>query len=844
MGWFTKAFKRDHKDPGTTPPPSRADRSATNSRGVPGSNGGGRKSGLGLAGPSANGTGAPTPNRVTNSDRSMHLALLERGAASAATPNRREQQDRDLALAYSLALQEHRSQVETRAQTVARRSPPQPVFFSPMPSLGRGRPLGQDILAASALADSQYEARQANELARASEAAYEAEVNRVLEASLKTASYDDLLRDIKLWSIDLAAVTEDVADALDRIVHRRKETQIKLTKAADANDERKVRKLTWMAEQLPAAESRVRDLAEQIAPVGVAVTQLQDLRDTVTERWPPIGNAEGERDDIIAKLFKDLNFPELLAPLRSGDVSLGSSVSKHNTAANVRDLLTELLEQALKIPKMPRQRSTTSLTSGSTFASSPAAAIDFDKRSSKTSESDIDAGVSANKTDTPGSSPYLGEGVMDPRALSPGSQLGGAPFHKHPHERQHSAPSTPRSPSQVRPPSSLLESAVLPHDLIGLSLDHSSQEPNSASTPPDQTGLLQKPSLGLDAASADPATDITDQPILPPPSASLTFSTTFSSPSSSAATRNPFLRLLSSSASFKKETTTPVPFQLSTSKPRANNSGTSRLSLDEFRRIPSLVTLHNELQRDRGVVAQTIAWRPGHVMPASGNSNSRCQVAVLDSTIPAPHAAAAFEPANPLELVEFVRAHDALPHDICTVPMAGADRWTTMQAAAASYHVLSSSAIKLSTWSVPEGSSPTTECYRLVESVADVSVKASVVAHPHEPLRQAMARHRLQFDESVLHRLRRAAHHAALVVMRHALQCSEAAQRAKGSWQRGAVLQPLGHAVMAAFAVHQLAGGFAGEAASVCEQLVDLTMHQARGIDPKWFRGHKVVCEH
>lgn len=64
----------------------------------------------------------------------------------------------------------------------------------------------------------------------------------------------------------------------------------------------------------------------------------------------------------------------------------------------------------------------------------------------------------------------------------------------------------------------------------------------------------------------------------------------------------------------------------------------------------------------------------------------------------------------------------------------------------------------------------------------------------------------------------------------------------KKSWRRQSnVLKPLGHAVIASFAVHQLAGGFGGEAAEICDRLVSETVHFARQIDPKWFRGHKVV---
>lgn len=54
-------------------------------------------------------------------------------------------------------------------------------------------------------------------------------------------------------------------------------------------------------------------------------------------------------------------------------------------------------------------------------------------------------------------------------------------------------------------------------------------------------------------------------------------------------------------------------------------------------------------------------------------------------------------------------------------------------------------------------------------------------------------------------------------------------------------LRPLGHALVSSFSVHQLSGGFGGEAAELCDDLLDRTVHCARQLDPKWFRGTKVV---
>lgn len=66
-------------------------------------------------------------------------------------------------------------------------------------------------------------------------------------------------------------------------------------------------------------------------------------------------------------------------------------------------------------------------------------------------------------------------------------------------------------------------------------------------------------------------------------------------------------------------------------------------------------------------------------------------------------------------------------------------------------------------------------------------------------------------------------------------------RRTKGSWQRQAVLQPLGHAVMGIFPVHQFAGGFSAATAAVAERVVERTEHYARLIDPKWLRSTRLV---
>ena len=66
-------------------------------------------------------------------------------------------------------------------------------------------------------------------------------------------------------------------------------------------------------------------------------------------------------------------------------------------------------------------------------------------------------------------------------------------------------------------------------------------------------------------------------------------------------------------------------------------------------------------------------------------------------------------------------------------------------------------------------------------------------------------------------------------------------RRAKGSWQIGAVVKPLGSAFIGAFKVHQFCGGFNLRCAALFDTLHERTLHYSRMMDPAWFRSSKVA---
>jgi hypothetical protein len=259
--------------------------------------------------------------------------------------------------------------------------------------------------------------------------------------------------------------------------------------------------------------------------------------------------------------------------------------------------------------------------------------------------------------------------------------------------------------------------------------------------------------------------------------------------------------------------------------------------VENLRRLPALISLHYELIKDNGVVSKAVQWEEGD---GAGDPFSLGRLAKPMKTSLPPVNANDVAFVNIEDLVSFVDQHhgfiECLPPEILSQ-----ERWGMMRVAAYVYLTLQNTSLTLSQWETPENVLATEECRRLTSFISRIMGPFSLVSYPGSQFRQLLSKLNLPWDDSVVSKVRCATQHAAIMIMLYALETSEAAERAKGSWQRQAVLQPLGYAVMAATAAHQLSGGFNAAATSVCELLVEKTIHYARLIDPKWFRGHKVV---
>lgn len=279
--------------------------------------------------------------------------------------------------------------------------------------------------------------------------------------------------------------------------------------------------------------------------------------------------------------------------------------------------------------------------------------------------------------------------------------------------------------------------------------------------------------------------------------------------------------------------TSPVPFHLSTGRPRYERTGIP-IQVHNLRRIPALISLQYELHKDRGVVSEAVGWtrtvsKKGGIRP----------VALEPRNPPLSVETASFSSVD--ELVDFVRENGGI---LSTFPARfdSNDRWSVIRAAAEAYHALHGASQQFEVWEVSSDALFLEDCRRLVKLVSLVSAQLAAVASATDPLRVALTKHKLPWNQSIVSEVRWAVQNAAAVTMRQGVLASEEAERLRGSWQRQAVLRPLGYAVMAAAAAHQLAGGFNNNSGTVCDQLIERTVHYARLIDPKWFRGTKVVA--
>jgi len=637
-------------------------------------------------------------------------------ASSSNIGSSQEQQDADLALAYSLAHQEQ-LHIQNHSQT------PLPDSRPALPAAPQGFK-DVDVEIAAALAESEFSARQADEFARTSEAVYQAAVSKALEVSLKTVSYDDVLRDIKLWSIDLSAATDDVHTALDKVVRRQDEIAAKLEHAIMSGEERRINKYSWTIEQLPVAESRLRDLGQRLAPVGVAVMRLEDLREDVIATSPPLDEAESKRDEIIGKLFRDMGAAGLRPPSRGSDEAGPSNSSAAQTPMEIRDLVASLIEDAQKLPKMPRRRSDASLQSSSTV----------DTAAGQTAHGEEDTGGNSLSFASPPTAP-----------LAPVSPVSGIPD-------LISFPLTPEAPCVPLASSSDLmdDAVVLVSELPLPDTSHELQEAEVA-------GALSLPQ------SSDVVEEESRRSSAPSTAGSDRSSGTAGSCTPAASGRR------------RGSTTTPVPFQLSASRQRPSRSiGAAPATAEPIHRIAAFVSLHYELVKDTGVVSQAVSWKE-----SAKDATTRFE---SDARLPpSPSNVIAFTAQSPPHLVEYVKAQGGMSTNSLPLRFNATNKWSVMCAAAVAIDSLTIATQELSAWEVTEAAggkdSAGIECRRLWEYMIKVAVHAGTVTHAHDPLRLAIVKHGLPWDEETIPRLRWAAQHAAAGVMKLALACAEDAER-------------------------------------------------------------------
>ncbi|KAI8101286.1 hypothetical protein M9435_001394 [Picochlorum sp. BPE23] len=604
-----------------------------------------------------------------------------------------------------------------------------------------------DIHLARALADSQYAARQADALSKTRESVYEAAVSKAMEESIATVDYDNLLRDIKMWTIDLSAASDDVVSALSMVSKRRKELGSKLDKALEKGDTHRVAKMLWEEEKLPEIQDRIENLQENMVPIAIAVSDLESLREKVMSANPPIGESQKDRDEIIENLFRSLRNMKLdwSNPRATEEYEIQTS-EDCNDSSDLRELIASLVDDARRIPRIPDK----------VLGEAEAMVRDIFAEY----EASVDLDESVEKSDSQN------------RVCSLDEEAHGAP---------------------------------------------SECKTEISSTPTEMQQLVKR--------NISSSAEVSEAPLR------------------NSSNRNELEKMKNTNASVAKvkprAATVPQPFNLSKSREKRNNAKAASKTEWPIRRVPAFFTLHHEILTDRGIVNQTVDWESREYVVESASSQYH--------TIPAPVNVDEFYSEDTYELVDYVKKHARSFGDqplAANIPSSSKheEKWYAMCEVAGAIETLESASEQFLTWSVDSSENITESCHALKALVTQTLSIIADTAYAHDTLRLTMKKHKLPWNEKLISQVRWDAQHAAFVIMRAALDCADEAERKRGAFKRQKnVLKPLGQAVIATFSVHQLSGGFGGEAAQICDELVDLTVHYARLLDPKWFRGTKVV---
>ena len=697
-----------------------------------------------------------------------------------------------------------------------------------------------DLHVARALAESQFAARQADELQKARDSLFDAAVSKAMEASISTADYDHLLRDMKMWMIDLDATSDDVVSELTLVRKREDEISGKIERALEKGDTHRLTRLLWEQENLPEVKRRIEALQETMVPVGIASSDLLALRQRILASYPPVTESQKARDRIIDELFTSLKGALANGPSSRragngvGDVrdvrdvrdaaagpSVSSSTSKSKSkssksksapnliktsedcqdSSDLRCLIVGLVDDAKKIPRAPES------------------IVKEAKSMVRNAFKEQQASVSINLSDIQAPD----ETESDDRGDRDGDS------------------ESKTEVSSIKSTATELQSLIRKKtaiDSVGVSVDAGDdgghgrpRRDEDVRTSSNKAGLDQRlRKENKDKLGMEPEANTETDPAL-------------------KETRDGKLhKRLSKPAA--RTTTDPRPFNLSKSRARGQTKTNHKKgNLPPIRRVPAFFSLTHELLTDNGIVSQSVDWQSREYSIESLSASKY-------HTVPAPVNVDEFYSEDIHELLSYVKKHYRSFGDqpkSATLPTSSKDgkeeKWYTMVEVAGAIEGLLNACESFLTWRLPataESSSDaiSASCHDLKRTVNQTLSIIADTAYAHDTLRVAVRKHRLPWDETLISQVRWDAQHAASIIMQAAIDCAEDQERKRGfkrSTTQKSVLKPLGQAVIATFAVHQLSGGFGGEAALICDQLVDLCVHYARQLDPKWFRSTKVV---
>ncbi|KAL6779911.1 hypothetical protein ACKKBG_A14270 [Auxenochlorella protothecoides x Auxenochlorella symbiontica] len=774
-----------------------------------------------------------------------------RGAQRA---QRAEQEAMDAALALELARSEslHRS-ARGVVPPASSGGPP-----TPAPVAATEEPAPHDMASdqdeglALALAESvklaEARSAEADDTARS----FQSAVAMAMAASLSSATYDDLLRDVSCWVRDLRGSCGDVEAALREVAASRAEVDGQLAALGGAGDEEALPRALWLSEQYAAVEGRLAELQHRVAPIQEAVAGLATLHEYIQEAQPAASEAELQRDYIIAHLFEalsqqglDANHP--LGAWGNGERD-GSQASGHG--GDLRDIVQQLIEDCRRMPPLPRF----------VMAEEEEEAGTSQALGEQRIESDEDSNDAGSIEAMPSAPVLLKEEGPSHRPAVPSLNLP-------PSREEEELPAAVPEPATVAAP-----------------------VPAPASDP--DAGLPSD--LALHAAPASEpapvlAPDEEEPPLVPTPP---TPGGGRSSPDKGARAGRPLRS----------------PSPLPTPGHHTPRDGLRPSPRDAIVRLPPLVALRHDLQRSAALAGRGVPLpsprggggraAAGHVpSPTAGGAyptvrhGGRAAVAAPRETrglagdgvkedeygdvgarVGGESGVSPDEvPADlPLPMLETLarRIADARPASLAEVCALVADvelaagvpaaalgragsaaaqggalswpreRWSAAAAAARLAAELAASAAALAAWSLPASPDLAAEGRRLTAAVEDAAALAGRCAYAHDALRQRLARAGLPWDAAALDGVRWAAQAAARALAAAAVDAERAVQR-RASCTAAQALEPLVEGVEAVFRVHQFAGGLNRAATEAATELMRRTVHCARMADPLWLRDAK-----